>query len=143
MNIHILYTRQNSNNKFCFLSVSLFCNEHNPSKIYLLDKMYTHNVVEFGIMLTFYDVFSTIFSLFLTLVCKMIDAASVSSSHDVENNTQSSKATTMLDILKVKHTKRDPQLTDRNRRLIPYMMVYLPTTIRQFAPFANPYVSTI
>lgn len=73
------------------------------------------------------------------LVCKWIDAASVSGSYEAEDNAQSSKATTVMDFLKVKQTKRDSRLTDRNRRLIPYMMVYIPTTIRQLAPFANAY----
>lgn len=74
-----------------------------------------------------------------SIVCIFVDAASVSD--DAEHNTQSSKASTVMDFLKIKHTKRDfnAQSTDRNRRLIPYVMVYLPTTNRQYVPFASPY----
>lgn len=82
---------------------------------------------------------SSLFFVTLVLVCILVDAASVSD--DAEHNTQSSKASTVMDFLKLKHTKRDfnAQSTERNRRLIPYMMVYLPTTNRQYVPFVSPY----
>lgn len=69
-------------------------------------------------------------------VCKWINAITVSSIHDAENSTQSSIA----GILHAgKQYKRDAVSSDRNRRLIPYMMFYIPAPSRQYLPVSNPY----